>query len=578
MELTDDIGISSLIVPNKFMKASYGETLRNKISGEKKLLSIVDFGDYQIFDGVSTYTCILSVSSQRTDNATFATADSDRLKEIEKNTVEQESLENTTWNTIVGPEGELLTHLLSEFPNLGDLSQEIYQGVITGGDDHFILNKIDEGSDLVTVERRDNGEQHQIEKQILRPFSKGADVRRYSFQNDDKVLFYPYSGDKQDSSLIPENGLKENYPKAYEYLSEYRESLKSRGSSSMNYPSWYSLWNPRSGWKFEEKKIVTPVIAESGRFAYDDSEMYFNGSGGGGGGAYGIILSETDYSERAIAGILNSNVSDFVIRHTSSQFQGGFYAYNRQYIKEIPIPERKNSLEQSVPRESIGGNDSPSEVLDQLVQGSERSRRKRYSLNLNLLDYLGVYNSSQTLGDIGLIQPPENAADSVLQSTAEQRPNLRVGKGEVIRQSSSTVEIYLTARYKPDDEDAHETDQWGYTETEYLPAFRITDLTEREADLIEHFVPVAVDEAGGFANFRETATKTNSLIDRLKTIEVPDVDDVADDLENYLATKERAEELDAKIEQTDALIDEIVYELYGLTDEEIEIVEEAVSD
>jgi hypothetical protein len=87
-------------------------------------------------------------------------------------------------------------------------------------------------------------------------------------------------------------------------------------------------------------------------------------------------------------------------------------------------------------------------------------------------------------------------------------------------------------------------------------------------------VPVAIDEAGGFANFRETATKTNSLIDRLKTIELPDIDDVADDLE----TKERAEELDAKIEQTDALIDEIVYESYGLTDEEIEIVEEAVGD
>lgn len=58
----------------------------------------------------------------------------------------------------------------------------------------------------------------------------------------------------------------------------------------------------------------------------------------------------------------------------------------------------------------------------------------------------------------------------------------------------------------------------------------------------------------------------------------PDIDDVADDLENYLKTKERAEELDAKIEQTDHLIDEIVYKLYGLTDEEIGIVEEAVSE
>ncbi len=47
-------------------------------------------------------------------------------------------------------------------------------------------------------------------------------------------------------------------------------------------------------------------------------------------------------------------------------------------------------------------------------------------------------------------------------------------------------------------------------------------------------------------------------------------------LRSYRDTRERADELDEKIEKTDELIDEIVYELYGLTDEEIEIVEEAV--
>jgi len=45
----------------------------------------------------------------------------------------------------------------------------------------------------------------------------------------------------------------------------------------------------------------------------------------------------------------------------------------------------------------------------------------------------------------------------------------------------------------------------------------------------------------------------------------------------YTETKQRADELEAKIEHTDELIDEIVYDLYGLTDEEIKIVEEAVS-
>jgi hypothetical protein len=53
---------------------------------------------------------------------------------------------------------------------------------------------------------------------------------------------------------------------------------------------------------------------------------------------------------------------------------------------------------------------------------------------------------------------------------------------------------------------------------------------------------------------------------------------VRDGLDTYREQVERAAELDEQIERTDQLIDEIVYDLYGLTNEEIEIVEEAVGD
>nr|WP_235907914.1 hypothetical protein [Halosegnis longus] len=51
-----------------------------------------------------------------------------------------------------------------------------------------------------------------------------------------------------------------------------------------------------------------------------------------------------------------------------------------------------------------------------------------------------------------------------------------------------------------------------------------------------------------------------------------------DGIERYEQATERAAELDEKIERTDDLIDELVYDLYGLTDEEIEIVEQAVGE
>jgi hypothetical protein len=193
-------------------------------------------------------------------------------------------------------------------------------------------------------------------------------------------------------------------------------------------------------------------------------------------------------------------------------------------------------------------------------------------LNLDLFDYLGNYEEGPTLPDVGLFQPSES---NVLDATTEEYEKLRVGDVRAERDGTS-VTISATARYKPEDEDAHETDTYGYTETAFVEAFTLVDCSEREAALVAAFVPVAVDDE--IAGFRANATKTNSLVDRLKGITLPDPDDVADDLGRYIETKERADELDAKIEETDRLIDEIVYDLYDLTDEEIEIVESAVAD
>ena len=135
--------------------------------------------------------------------------------------------------------------------------------------------------------------------------------------------------------------------------------------------------------------------------------------------------------------------------------------------------------------------------------------------------------------------------------------------------------------YKPDEDDPRETDSYGRLaedEFETYDAMVFTGLSDEQEALVRNFVPVAVDEAGGFAGFRRSATKNNSLVDRLEALTLPDVDATRDGLERYIDVKERADELDEKIEKTDALIDQIVYDLYGLTDEEIEIVEEAVSD
>jgi hypothetical protein len=274
------------------------------------------------------------------------------------------------------------------------------------------------------------------------------------------------------------------------------------------------------------------------------------------------------------------------------------------HINELPIPKIED-ISTDVPaselepltkklQQRVEGDCPLGSVLESVSTKFEMSDRFAYEalatlgeemmdlnnrlmkLNLSLLDYIGSYQPGDSLAEVGFTQPPEGAAESILQATTKDQPKLRIGKVEVRRESKSTAEIYITARYKPDDEDIHETDRWGYTETVPLPALRITDLTETEANLVEHFVPVAVEEAGGFANFRETATQTKSLVDRLKALTLPKVEEVEDGLASYTKTKDRAEELEERIKRTDELINEIVYELYELTEEEIDVVQGAV--
>nr|WP_075937859.1 restriction endonuclease [Salella cibi] len=68
------------------------------------------------------------------------------------------------------------------------------------------------------------------------------------------------------------------------------------------------------------------------------------------------------------------------------------------------------------------------------------------------------------------------------------------------------------------------------------------------------------------------------IYQELLAIENEAIEDVRDGIERYEQATERAAELDEQIERTDDLIDELVYDLYGLTDEEIEIVEQAVGE
>jgi hypothetical protein len=246
------------------------------------------------------------------------------------------------------------------------------------------------------------------------------------------------------------------------------------------------------------------------------------------------------------------------------------------YNIPVPDPNQDELLDEYVQEVGLLGEDidtrSIAVTIEDLTDVIRNAKDIKTSLNLNIVDFLGDYSEGLQLADISGYQPPKGASDSPLSETASTLENLRVGSVDV-SEEGNTVTILISARYKPEDPDEFETDRWDYTETELMPAMEFIGLSDEQRLLIREFVPYATEEAGGFAGFRETATKTNSLIDRLEELTLPAISDVTSELSRYQNQIQKAEQLDKKVETADELLDNIIYDLYGLSSDEKALVE-----
>ncbi|MEW5721274.1 MAG: TaqI-like C-terminal specificity domain-containing protein [Chloroflexota bacterium] len=118
-----------------------------------------------------------------------------------------------------------------------------------------------------------------------------------------------------------------------------RKTLESRERGKWKHARWYAFGRSQNLGEMEQKKILTPSIANRASFTLDSGNFYyFVGSGGGGGGGYGVTLKPGErMAYEYFLGLLNSRLLDAFLKSYSSPFSGGYYAFNRQYIAQLPI-------------------------------------------------------------------------------------------------------------------------------------------------------------------------------------------------------------------------------------------------
>ncbi len=330
VELLNSQGRLGYIVPSKFFATDYGIALRGKLAEEKLIDQIVDFAHHQVFESVTTYTCLLFLSAALKETFTYLKTEPEHVTQNRHNvrTISKNSLSAKSWMFLTDLEHRLLSKLSENADKLLGLPADMSRGSSSGADKIMCLKYRD--SSYFTRE----GEPVEIESEMLRQPIYATDFNRYSFGpgNDERIIF-PYEVSHNQYSLIAEDDLRDRFPNTYAYLLSNRERLLKR----KQYKDWYAFSAPRNLNLHDNAQILVPLLANKGLFSLypADGERYCLMASGG----FSVSVSNNDcnLSAKYLLGLVNSRLLYWNLKLISNKFRGGWITCTKQYFGQLPI-------------------------------------------------------------------------------------------------------------------------------------------------------------------------------------------------------------------------------------------------
>jgi hypothetical protein len=318
-------GIFSYIVANKWMRANYGQPMRKWLK-EQCIEEIIDFGDLQVFQGATTYPCIIRITKSKPhtsfDVTQMKTLDfqslSDYVKENHYN-VNQNTLDDKSWSLVDERTLNLMGKINSNGVPLGEyVDRKIYYGIKTGLNEAFVI-------DAQIREKLIAEDPKSLE--LIKPFLAGRDIKRYEPTVSDRYfILIPRGWTKERSNNAREalNWFKNSYPAIANHLLPFAEAAEKRCDKG---EYWWELRACDYYDEFEAPKIMLPDISLRGNFALDSN-----------GGCYCVNTAYLiSSSEKYLIGILNSNLLTYLYKCLSSAYRGGYLRFIYQYLIQLPI-------------------------------------------------------------------------------------------------------------------------------------------------------------------------------------------------------------------------------------------------
>jgi hypothetical protein len=335
-------------------------------------------------------------------------------------------------------------------------------------------------------------------------------------------LLFPY-GKKDDKYLLfhPKE-IETKYPNAWKYLQSYEKKLRARESNNFDDDSWYRFGRNQNIDKQEYAKLCIPrliiklfcIIDSDGQFYLDNVDVG------------GILVKEKE-DLFFLGGILNAPVANFVWRRISKPFQNDYRSANKQFIAPLPIPKANEEEKKLVAELAKELQSLHTERRDKIAMINKRLESSQVQADKRKPSWIWVEAENKTY-----LEMKYESINTQLFKKAKLSVNLDKGELQFFINGISVLAVFLEEK-----ESEFIFSQWkqkirGINVTEkYNAKSLVTDLL----DLVKTDNPAVKEQ-------------------------VVAIDKDIDMLDKTIAVKEKE-------------INELVYKLYKLTDDERKIVE-----
>lgn len=324
-ELLDIGGTLGFVTPDRFHHTDYGQRIREMIINRTYIDFIIRLDD-DPFPMVNAYPSITVLRRQdntfpnyQKENSFFycecSTAELNDLLESRNcrtvpktnfcTKIDQDSLDDESW-TFTSPEIKDIQDKLQEyFPLIKNTDIRIKTGIATGADDIFVLNKKDA---------------QRMSANIVYPLIRGENVKKGSIGGTSHII-NPYNNDGEPIDL-------NKYPAAKNYLEHHKPALEERYCVKEKGKLWYETHDTIKTSLETRRRIVTPDLTSTSRFAVTDRNISHNT-------CYSLFY---DGELNALAAALNSSVFEFLLKSSLPKMDSGFWRQMKRDLVDLPIP------------------------------------------------------------------------------------------------------------------------------------------------------------------------------------------------------------------------------------------------